>query len=119
MKKIYNNNNNNNNLDYINSKSELISPLYNPKCKKHTIREIELALARYRKEADEAELSAGYSGEMSDGGADRMRQQADAFEAGLKGIVPDFLKDILLQVQRENDSEYAKYLELKKKFESR
>jgi hypothetical protein len=75
------------------------------------------ALVLYRIEADGVEKSAAYNGSMSDGGASTMRCMAIAYEAGLRREVPYFLEPFIKKVNRETDPEYAKFLELKKKFE--
>lgn len=77
---------------------------------------IQQALARYRQEAHNAEESAGYAGEMHDGGARVMRLEADAYEAGLKQEVPAFLKGHYDTIIKEQDPEYKEYLRLNAKF---
>lgn len=78
---------------------------------------LEKAKNLYLKAADNAEQNAGFSGLMSDGGASVMRKQVKAFMDGLDQVVPDFLAPYVTQIVRESDPEYAKYLELKKRFE--
>lgn len=80
-------------------------------------RTVAKALTKFRKSADDVEKGAAYDGAMHDGGASRMRSEAIAYEAGLKRIVPPFLEPFVKEVNREEDPEYVKFLELKKRFE--
>jgi hypothetical protein len=79
--------------------------------------EVQQALMEYRQEAKRVEDNAGYSGMMTDGGSLRMMEKADAYEAGLKGEIPEFLKPFIKKIRCEKDPEYVKYLELKQRFE--
>lgn len=78
---------------------------------------IDKALEKYRNSADSAEQSAAYNGSMHDGGAGLMRAQAIAYEDGLDGKIPSFLMPFIKQINREEDPDYRKYLELKGRFE--
>lgn len=44
-----------------------------------------------------------------------MMELADAYEAGLNGVVPEFLREIWDKM----DEEYSEYLRLKEKFEKK
>lgn len=73
---------------------------------------IELVLrdARNRKE------SAGFSGRWDDGGASTLETQVEYYNYGRAGTVPPAWAKFVQQADRESDPEYAKYLELKRKF---
>lgn len=75
------------------------------------------ALYVYRNKAVQTAQSAGYAGRMDDGGASHMEAQADAYEAGLNGTLPKFLKDTYEDIQKRQDPEYAEYIRLQTKFE--
>lgn len=75
------------------------------------------AISKLREEADDVERNAAYGGAMHDGGASRMRAEVIAYEAGLKRTIPPFLEPFVKQIEREEDPEYSKFLELKRKFE--
>lgn len=75
------------------------------------------ALVKYRIAADDVERNAAYGGAMHDGGASRMRAEAIAYEDGLERTIPSFLEPFIKEVNRQEDPDYAKFLELKKKFE--
>jgi hypothetical protein len=78
-------------------------------------------IAYVRRIAEDKRQSAGYNGEWSDGGAGELEKMASCFEAGLIGAVPACLKkyydEFEIQWAKDNDPEYKKYLELKKKFD--
>lgn len=68
---------------------------------------------------------AGWAGRMDDGGASRLQEKLNIFETMWDGQslkesrVPDFIKSVLIVVERKYDPEYEKYLELKSKFEGK
>lgn len=77
---------------------------------------IDRALATYREAAKTQRINAGYAGEWGDRGAGVMEQVADAYEAGLNGIIPAFLTGYVAEVERQKDPEYAEFLRLQSKF---
>jgi|GEM_PF-6580435 hypothetical protein len=79
---------------------------------------IKAALQRYRAAAKDAEKNAVFDGEIGDGGCSRMLDIANAFEAGLENRLPSFLEYYVKDIMKSQGPEFAKYLELKKKFET-
>ena len=77
---------------------------------------LDFAMVRFEAEAKAARDDAGYGGRMDDGGYRRMIGQLEAYAAGIRGEIPDFLQKHYDAIMRENDPEYARYLELKTKF---
>lgn len=75
------------------------------------------AISKFHEAADKIEKDCAYSGTMHDGGASRMRSEVIAYEAGLRRIIPSFLEPFVKQIEKEEDPEYSKFLELKRKFE--
>jgi hypothetical protein len=69
-----------------------------------------------RREAANRRDSAGYSGRWDDGGASTLETQVEYFNYGRAGTLPPEWAKFALQVSNEADPEYAKYLELRKKF---
>lgn len=76
-----------------------------------------------RLDAAQRRETAGQSGSWNDGGAREIEGQVAAWEAGLRGEVPDSLsryldvvKDKLAVARAERDPEYADYVRLKAKF---
>jgi hypothetical protein len=69
------------------------------------------------KKAQIKRLNAGYSGDGGDGGAREIENSIKIYKAGMEGTLPDVWIGYWKEFQMENDPEYAKYLELKKKFE--
>ncbi len=72
--------------------------------------------------AGNSSLNAGYSGSHSDNGAGASVEALKAFLSGYsmaKGSGAGKYQEILDQHNQENDPEYKKYLELKKKFEKK
>jgi hypothetical protein len=80
------------------------------------ISEIECSIA-------ERKHNAGMNGEFGDGGAFNLKEKLIIFETMWDGKplpesrVPEFIKPILVTVEKTHDPEYQKYLELKQKFE--
>lgn len=66
-------------------------------------------------EADRLEESAAASGGWGSGGTDRLREQVKYYKYGMNCSIPSEWKSYQVQL----DPEYQKYLELKKKFESK
>lgn len=63
-------------------------------------------------------VDAGFSGSMSDGGQRQLEREVELFIYGLMGQTPkNAWGDLIKKYARDNDPEYDKYLELKKKFE--
>lgn len=58
-------------------------------------------------------------------GASRLQEKLDIFETMWDGKplpesrVPEFIKSVLIEVERRYDPEYEKYLELREKFEGK
>lgn len=77
---------------------------------------INKAIEIYLADANERELNAGYGGHMHDGGAGYMRNNVDAYKAGLNKKVPDFLKSSYELAMKESDPEYKEFIRLSKKF---
>ena len=75
------------------------------------------ALLRYLAKAHQAREDAGYSGAMHDGGSAIMKQYVKIVQDMRIGNVPEFLTQTLLEIQREQDSEYQTFIRLKNKFE--
>lgn len=69
-----------------------------------------------RNKANGLRIDAGYSGAMNDGGASRLEDAVNAFEAGLQGIIPECLMKHYQEYQRANDPEWAELQRLGKKF---
>lgn len=67
--------------------------------------------------ADNKELDAGMGGRHDDGGARILRQQISFYQMGRNGTIPSDWERYANELKNEKDPEYAKYLELKKKFE--
>lgn len=67
--------------------------------------------------ATSVEYSAGMNGSIHDGGAREIRNQIEAYRAGLHNIIPDIWQSYWKTHNKEQDPEYNQYLELKKKFE--
>ena len=70
--------------------------------------------------ADKARMNAGYSGSWGDGGAHDMEKKLEAFldgyEFALTGKTKVYAK-FFEELDKEQDPEYQKYLELKGKFD--
>lgn len=66
--------------------------------------------------AQQRRIDAGYQGAMSDGGASRLESEVETYIAGLTNTTPAAWDQLLREFNREHDPEYAKYLELHKKF---
>ncbi len=75
-------------------------------------RTIELA----RSSANVAAENAGFDGRHDDGGASRLREIVNAWEAGLAGRVPESLREFALRASRELDPEWSEYNRLARKF---
>ena len=71
-----------------------------------------------RKEANRLIISAASSGLPHDNGAKHLKELAEYWEAGFKGLIPDGFDPYLKQYKKTQDPDYSKYLELKKKFET-
>lgn len=63
-------------------------------------------------DADDRRISAGYQGSYNDGGASTLEMQVKFYNYGRQGVVPSEWNGYMSQL----DSEYQKYLELRKKF---
>ena len=77
---------------------------------------LETALKLVMQDANRRGLDAGYSGEMGDRGASRLRELVEVYRHGLNRTIPKFLKPYLEEATRVVDPEYAEYQRLKKKF---
>lgn len=75
------------------------------------------AIDKYIEYAEIQRDSAGFSGAMHDGGYQNMMDELGAYQTGLRGGIPEFLQEYYTEISNEQDPEYAKYLELKDKFE--
>lgn len=75
-----------------------------------------VALALARKAAKGMREGAAHDGHFNDGGAGHLEALCDAYEAGQRGVVPDFLRGHAEQALREADPEYAQYQRLHAKF---
>lgn len=71
-----------------------------------------------RRKANTLQENAGYSGDNTDGGARILIQQVEIYEAAMSKTIPDCWRKDYDAFVKQTDPEYAKYLELKKKFES-
>jgi len=71
----------------------------------------------YTNEAQIRYVNATYSGKSHDGGKNELLKQIECFQAGLNRKTPECWNAFTKQYNKENDPEYKKYLELKKKFE--
>lgn len=74
--------------------------------------QIEDLIALVLKDAHIREENAGYSGQMHDGGAERLRDQVKFFRYGLTNTQPPEWENYKVQL----DPEYQTYLKLKSKF---
>lgn len=81
-----------------------------------TTQTINNAIALARSRASELQTAAAHDGRYDDGGAAHLRGLIDAYVAGTRGAVPPFLEPFMKQAEDEADPEYAKYLELRRKF---
>ena len=83
------------------------------------------AISEVEANAAEMKLSAAYSGAKNDGGASALMEKLKIFKIMWDGKplpesrVPQFIKSVLIEVEKTYDPEYQKYLELKAKFESK
>lgn len=72
--------------------------------------------------AARASLNAAYAGSMGDGGASSNIRELKLFLDGFKyangGSAGPMFQSIIDTINKEKDADYAKYLELKEKFES-
>jgi mannose/cellobiose epimerase-like protein (N-acyl-D-glucosamine 2-epimerase family) len=75
--------------------------------------------AEMRRKAEVVRRTAGANGCFGDGGAAATLREVEAFEAGMSNRWPndEWCRTAAAIAQRESDPEYAKYLELKKRFE--
>lgn len=69
------------------------------------------------KDADKREISAGYSGSHSDGGASRLRDQVNFYKAGMNGDIPPEWNEYVKEHVKNTDPEYSEFVRLQKKFE--
>lgn len=67
--------------------------------------------------AEQLRYCAGYNGAYNDGGASALEDKVEAWISGLEDRVPDCFVRLQQKYERDANDEYAKYLELKKKFE--
>ena len=58
---------------------------------------------------------AGYQGRMDDGGGGHLIELADAWEAGLRGVVPMSLRPYEKAAAQDLDPEWAEYQRLSRK----
>lgn len=70
-------------------------------------------------EAQSRRISAAYGGAMHDNGASDLESQVEVYVAGLKRVSPSCWEPLVQAFNRDHDPDYAKYLELKKKFGDR
>ena len=69
--------------------------------------------------ADNKRDNAGFTGSMNDGGASDIEEQIETYTAGVNGTIPVGWTEHYKQFSNEQDPDYAKYLKLKEKFETR
>lgn len=71
--------------------------------------------------AEAKKQSAAYGGERSDGGAGLILNEVMVFEAGWAHILPSgsTWKQAAKEVAIQTDPDYARYLQLKEKFETK
>lgn len=67
--------------------------------------------------ADKLAEDAGFGGRHDDGGAQNLRDQVRFYTMGQRGLMPADWFKYKEDFERTEDPEYAKYLELKQKFE--
>lgn len=68
-------------------------------------------------QAQTARTDAGYGGSHHDGGAGDLERQVEVFVAALLGETPESWEKFAKALRRNNDPDYQKYLELKRRFE--
>lgn len=66
--------------------------------------------------AQDARVDAGMTGRWDDGGAGSLEMQIEFFNYGRHGITPPSWSKFAQQAAAEADPDYAKYIELRKKF---
>lgn len=71
--------------------------------------------------AQKSRDDAGMSGRYDDGGYREKKDQIETFKDGIRyereGIIPEWLKEVIKEVQDKQDPEYIEYMRLKEKFE--
>jgi hypothetical protein len=72
-------------------------------------------ISKVLKEAKSLSDISGMNGEKFDGG-ELLRTQAEYFNLGMRGLLPDNWQKYARKVEQEDTPEYQKYLELKRKF---
>lgn len=73
------------------------------------------------KSAESTRYNAAMGGEWGDGGANRIEERLNNWLDGIKYATTGKTQlycEIIDQLEKEDDHEYQKYLELKKKFET-
>lgn len=68
------------------------------------------------KSAEDAEMSAAYSGARHDGGSEKMRAVLKAWQDGLNNRIPEAYKHYETEYAKQNDTEYSEFLRLQDKF---
>lgn len=63
------------------------------------------------------QVDAGLNGDTYSPAAYRLRTELDAYQAARSGVLPESWKKDYSDFIKQQDPEYEKYLELKKKFE--
>lgn len=79
-------------------------------------REIEEMMDKLLEEANDRDECDALNGKPG-GYARIVKRELDIYRAGLQGRWPEIWKHIKVEAERRKDPQYAKYLELKKKFE--
>lgn len=79
--------------------------------------DINAVMKKVRAQADSKRLDAGMGGHHHDGGASAMLREAEMFEDGMNGIVPQTWIEYAKEIRNEADPEWEKYQQLKNKFE--
>lgn len=79
-------------------------------------------IKRVKKSAEKRRYDAGMAGSHGDNGARRSEERLEYWVDGIffaqTGKTEKY-KDLVKQIENENDPEYQKYLELKEKFEGK
>lgn len=78
--------------------------------------ELRAVAQRVRLRGEELKNDAAHTGGWSDNGGGALIAEADAFDAGLDGRLPDGWEEYAEEYRREKDPEWQEYQRLKKKF---
>lgn len=82
-----------------------------------TLEQIELLLQALEEDAKSREVDAGYSGSWGDNGAGALRDKIAIYRHGMAKTIPPEWTRLAREIIKQEDPEYKKFLELKKKFE--